>query len=239
MRLLLIFGLLLPVSAQPKLMASFADPNRPGTVRIDVLNGAVTVIGGDQKEVIVEGGEEAKQEGNLRRVWPSGNVTIDEGRDNVIRISAGLQKSRDFTVRVPKTSSVYVRSNNSGPVRVEGVDGEIDATAMNGPVQLEGVGGPVIAHALNGRVTAVLSKPPADKPMAFTSLNGSVDVTMPADTKATFRLKSDNGEMYTDFEMTLEPGTRRTGSAVMGKVNGGGPEIRLETMNGKIFLRKK
>jgi DUF4097 and DUF4098 domain-containing protein YvlB len=95
----------------------------------------------------------------------------------------------------------------------------------------------------------------ADKPMSFSTLNGDIDVTLPADTKATFRMKSDNGEIWTDFEVKLTPNaakpqvedSRSSGGkykvkmdkATVGTINGGGPEMSFKTLNGNIFVRQK
>ncbi len=40
----------------------------------------------------------------------------------------------------------------------------------------------------------------AAKAMAFTSLNGVIDVTLPASTRANLKLRSDMGDVYTDFQ---------------------------------------
>ena len=55
--------------------------------------------------------------------------------------------------------------------------------------------------------------------MAFSSLSGTVDVTLPATTKANLKLRSDNGDVFTDFDVqqtrrrpraaTPSPGSRR------------------------------
>ena len=89
--------------------------------------------------------------------------------------------------------------------------------------------------------------------MAFTSLNGTVDVTLPPATKANLRLRSDNGDVYSDFDVQwrrrhprrLRPsnssnGRYRTGRnrSVVGAINGGGPEFELRTFNSNVYVRK-
>ena len=49
----------------------------------------------------------------------------------------------------------------------------------------------------------------ADKAMAFTSFNGPVDVTLPATIKANLKMRSDQGEIFTDFDVQLRPPRRR------------------------------
>ena len=64
-------------------------------------------------------------------------------------------------------------------------------------------------HALNGKVLVTLDKVTADKPMSFSSLNGDIDVTLPADMKARVKLKTDNGEVYSDFDIKVDASSRK------------------------------
>ena len=51
-----------------------------------------------------------------------------------------------------------------------------------------------------------------DKPMSFTSFNGNVDVTLPAAVKANLKLRSDQGEVYTDFDVQIQQQHRHGGA---------------------------
>ena len=117
---------------------------------------------------------------------------------------------------------------------------------------LTNVAGAVVVNSQNGGVKATLSRVMADKAMAFTSFNGTVDVTLPSNIKATLKMRSDNGDIFTDFDVQLQqtPSVSRedrsnrgrtrieVNRAIYGSVNGGGPEIELRTFNGTIYLRK-
>jgi DUF4097 and DUF4098 domain-containing protein YvlB len=88
--------------------------------------------------------------------------------------------------------------------------------------------------------------------MAFTSLNGNVDVTLPASTRATLKLRSDNGDVFTDFDVDIRtesssvmPTGRRDGQyriainkSIFGAINGGGPEYEMRTFNGNVYVRR-
>jgi DUF4097 and DUF4098 domain-containing protein YvlB len=136
-------------------------------------------------------------------------------------------------------------------ISVENVEGEIEVESLNGSVTLTNVAGAVVANTQNGPITVTLSRVTADKQMAFTSFNGKVDVTLPASIKATMKMRSDNGDVFTDFDVQLQqsPPARTTrgnngrtrievNRALYGTVNGGGPEIELRSFNGSIYLRK-
>jgi hypothetical protein len=47
------------------------------------------------------------------------------------------------------------------------------------------------------------------KPMSFSSLNGDIDVTFPPDIKARLKLKSEQGDIYSDFDIQMQPGSRQ------------------------------
>ena len=136
--------------------------------------------------------------------------------------------------------------------RIEVVEGEIEVTNTNGSVVLENVAGSVIAHATNGRVLVSLRDVTPDKPMSFTSMNASLDITLPANVKANLRMRTDNGEIYSGFDITRRPGTPTTEDSrsrgglfrvltdqtINGTINGGGPNFDLRTLNGNIYIRK-
>jgi hypothetical protein len=63
---------------------------------------------------------------------------------------------------------------------------------------------------MNGEVRAIYAKAP-QKPISITSMNGEVDLRLPADTKANIRMRTHNGSILTDFsEDTLK--TKSEGS---------------------------
>jgi DUF4097 and DUF4098 domain-containing protein YvlB len=135
---------------------------------------------------------------------------------------------------------VRLRTQNGGELLVEGTEGEIDATNINGSIHLINVSGAAVAHAQNGRIEAVFARVDPDKPMSFSSMNGRIDLTFPADLRANLKLRNRNGEVLTDFEVRLAPSgpTSLREKVVNAKVNGGGPEIQVSNFNGAIYIRK-
>ena len=177
-----------------------------------------------------------------------------EEQDNVVRVRMSPSGSPHLVIQVPRQTSVRLRVVNGGFIEVDGVEGEVDADIVNGPLTILNVSGAVVAHSLNGGVRVTMDRWRGDKPMSFSSLNGNVDVTLPADVKARVKLKSDHGEMYTDFDIKLEatgkPLTedrRRSGGkykvqmdrSLVGTINGGGPDLSFTTLNGRISIRRK
>lgn len=221
----------------------FSDPARPGTVKVNVMTGSITVKAGPGRDVIVtttrperdrdeEREEERERErereraqdrnradrdtpstAGMRRLTQPAGVDIEED-NNTISISSPVLLGRmNITVQVPAATSLSLRAVNGGQVSVEGVNGSIEVNNVNGSIRLTDVGGAVIAHATNGRVVATLRQLAAGKPMSFTSFNGNVDVTLPASARANLKLRSDRGDVYTDFDVkTLPPPPSASGA---------------------------
>ena len=258
-----LFALAQPMIAQSdnKVSVPLTDPSRPVTLRAHLVSGSITVKGADIKEVVVEArarGDEAhtggRAEGMKRIPMTSTGLNIEAENNNVRVSTDSYQRTIDLTITVPIHTSLSLHSVNDGNIVVSGVDGELDINNVNGEVDLKNIGGSVVAHALNGHVVATFSRVDPQKPMAFSSLNGDIDVTFPADLKANVSLRTDNGEVYSDFDVKVQPtapqqtveDNRGKGGKykvqidknVRGTINGGGQEIQFKNFNGNIYIRK-
>ncbi|HEY7209669.1 MAG TPA: DUF4097 family beta strand repeat-containing protein [Bryobacteraceae bacterium] len=242
------------------------DPSRPAQIRAHLMMGGIIVRGADRRDVLVEShsrsGESERHEGvppaarGMKRLQLPGNAGLDiTEENNVVNIkTSSFNQPSDVVITVPRRSNLQLKCMNDGDIEVEQVSGEIDADNLNGKVILKNVSGSVVAHSLNGEVAVSLNQIDPSKPMSFSTMNGDIDVTLPDNFKANVRMKTDNGEIYSDFDVKLDAGTtRRTESgrqpdgtyhlrydrALHGAINGGGPEFQFTTFNGQIYLRKK
>jgi hypothetical protein len=190
------------------------DPKKPVTLEVELLSGGITVLGYDGEEVRVSAseGEEGEDENEedldprargLRRVRSRGGLAIEESR-NVVRIEANSWRhSVNIEVRVPRRTSLDLSTINSGDILVRGIEGEISLQNTNGGITVEDAAGSVLAEAVNGDIVVRLNRITPDKSMSFVSMNGDLDVTLPADARANLRLSTENGEIFTDFDVQL------------------------------------
>ena len=244
-------------SAQGRVVVPYRNSTRPRVVDAATTNGSITVKTYEGKEVIVESGSirrEPRPPDGMRRLdIPNRGIDIEE-QDNTITVRDHSPGGGDsMTITVPVDTSLHLRSNN-GSIHVEGVHGEIDAETHNGSIHLLNVSGSVLANTNNSRIEAVMDRVDPGKPSAFSSLNGSVDVTLPADLKANMKLTTDNGSIFSDFDVNLAPGRAisepsgtpgmrnhirfdRTAQATIN--GGGGADLTFRTANGSITIRKK
>jgi hypothetical protein len=264
--------------APQQVTVPFSDPSRPGTLNISLMHGGATIRGTNRKDVLVEArasddtprgqrfgpnprpfvrprgrGDSASDTTGLRRLTQAAGFVIEESGNEVQVRSGGMSRGTDFTIQVPARTHLKLSALNDGPIVVEGVEGEIEVNNQNESITLTNVAGSVVANAMNGTVKVILTRLTADKAMAFTSFNGDVDVTLPASTKANLKMRSDHGEIFTDFDVqtraaapAASQNARRSdgririevNQTIQGAINGGGPEFELRTFNGNIYVRK-
>src|SRR5271167_348743 len=242
-----------------RVSVNLSDPARPAFIKASMVNGGITVKAYDGKEVIVEARtrneEREKPSGGPKRINISTTGLSIEEENNEVRINTeSYARTIDLTISVPVHTSVKLRAVNDGDIVVTGVDGELDVDDINGEVNLNNISGSAVAHALNGHVHANFVKVNTQKPMAFSSLNGDIDVTFPADVKANVSIRSDRGDVFSDFDVQLqasapkqevEDGRGKGGKyrvkidkTVHGTINGGGPEYQFTNFQGQIYIRK-
>ena len=246
-------------SGSDRVSVNLSDPSRPAFVKASSVNGSITVKAYDGKEVIVEARErneenEKPSSGPKRLKISTTGLTVEE-ENNEVRISTeSYARTIDLTISVPVHTSVKLRAVNDGDIMVTGLDGELDVDDINGAVTLNNVSGSAVAHALNGHVHVTFAKVNPQKPMAFSSLNGDIDVTFPADVKANVSIRSDRGDVFSDFDVQLQASAPRQevedargkggkyrvkiDKTVHGTINGGGPEYQFTNFQGQIYIRR-
>ena len=264
--LLLSLWVVAPVRAQQsnpdRITAKWSDPSRPGLLKVSLLSGGIHVKTHDGGDVIIEAGPgrgrrpAPAESAGLRRIDKGASGLIVEEENNVMSVRNGWFgfDSSDIAIQVPARTNLSLKTLNGGNIVVDGVEGEIEVTNLNGGVTLNNVAGSVVAHSMNGKVIALLRQVTENKPMAFTSMNGSIDVTLPSSVKANLKMRTDIGEVYSDFEIERRPsnsppaavGLRNRngryhfelGTNMLGTINSGGPDFDLRTFNGNIYIRK-
>ncbi|MCP4724981.1 MAG: DUF4097 domain-containing protein [bacterium] len=191
-----------------------------------------------------------KTRSGLRKLNVSGSSLNVNERNNRVTINNRYGGGEsNVVIRVPRNTNLNISSYQDVNMYVQGITGEIEAKNSNGDIiELMNVSGTVHANCLNGDITVEMDAVDQENPMSFRALNGDIDVTFPADMKATFTLQSRQGEVLTDYEnldiqTEWEKEESKSGYTYSkiskGLLNGGGIEITFNTYNGDIIIRKK
>ncbi len=229
--------------------------DRDAKILITMFSSKVQIIGHNSDEVVIETSNYTPAPARADGLKPLYNQAEDNtgvglavGKEgNTLKITKASRKGGEFTIRVPRRASVvYEEADWTGDdLTLADVDGEIELKLNNSGATLTHVSGPIIANTTAGDITIKFSSLNQSKPSAISSVAGTVDIALPANTKANFKLKTIQGEVYTDFDMNLDKNSQGDltkiagGNNINGKTNGGGVEVSVYTISNDMFIRKK
>ena len=260
---LLITGVILTSGAfaqSQQLTVPLTNPGKPFKLNVNLISGSISITGYEGRDIIINAhGKDDKKEDRdtktgMRRIGNGGRMEINAQENaNQIDVSSGLiNKQVDLIIKVPMSNGTFkIATVNDGNIAISNAGGGFEVINVNGYIHMNGISGSVVANTVNGGVKVGFKNIDPKAAMAFSTLNGDVDVTFPAGFRANVKLKSDRGEIFTDFNMVADnrqPSVRKTvnnglynikiNEWVYGKIEGGGPEILMKNMNGNIYLRK-
>jgi DUF4097 and DUF4098 domain-containing protein YvlB len=243
-----------------QLVVPLSDPGKPYKLNVDLTFGSIRVTGYDGKDIIIDASSPDKKHGDresngMRRLSGGENMDVTaREKNNTVTIGSAFMPGRGImlSIKVPQgATNVKLTTVNDGDIVASNLNGQLEIQNTNGSIELKDVSGSVVANTTNGKVVVVLKSIDPKAPMAFTSLNGNVDVTLPAGTKANVKARAERDNVYSDFEFASEPSSAKTSKTakdgmyrltvedwITGKIGGGGPEMLFKTFNGNIYIRK-
>ena len=245
-----------------RLAVPLSDPSRPARLEIALFQGDISVEGYEGNEVVIvadtpirgNGEIEPPREDGLRRIQSSSvGLTVEENDNTVLVRMDFSPKNADIEIRVPRRTSVKASLVNGGDVEIDSVTGEHELSNVNGDVIATDITGSAVVNATNGDVRATFVSVDTTRPMSFISFNGDVDVTLPSNLAADLIVASQQGDVYTDFDVVAQddppnitssgdPRGRRQmrwSQQTRYAIGGGGPDIQLRTFNGDVMIRKR
>jgi DUF4097 and DUF4098 domain-containing protein YvlB len=212
-----------------------------GTVEISNVNGLIKVepSTGNAVEIVAKktarGGsiEDAKQA--LERLQ-----IVESSGPSGVRVETKVQRSHglfgsasvEYAVRVPPGTRASFSTVNGG-VELRGVSGEIKAETTNGGITAREVAGSIEASTTNGGMDIDMAQL-GEGGARLECTNGGIRLRLPPDAKASISATVTNGGIDTGG-LTLET-TESTRRRLEARLNGGGPQIRIEGTNGGIRI---
>jgi len=109
----------------------------------------------------------------------------------------------NFKIKIPKMLAVNIKEgkNTYGTWFISGLEGELEVTSNRAQIIIKDVTGPIVARAGGGGISVIFDKLNPNKPSSI-SANKDVMVSLPADTKASLKLRATFGDVFTDFDIT-------------------------------------
>lgn len=247
-----------PAQVQPETITiPLSRPGEPMSMSIDILSAHMEVIGEERKDVAIT---VTLSSGRRKIITPSGPKMLAGGgsgleiseRDNRVSIESDAPPSPiTIVARVPRRTQLNLSTTNDGAITVRDIVGDLELENINGPITATNITGSVIAESVNNPIVVGLAGVTAGGATSLSSLNGDVTLTLPASAKAELHLDTSRGEIVSDFELDVKPSkpriernesrggvSVRMEDVIVATVNGGGPVIRVKTLNGTIKIAK-
>ena len=141
--------------------------------------------------------------------------------------------SVDFQVLVPQGVNFEARTIN-GDVTARSLMSNVVLRTINGSIEVT-TSGYADATSINGSITAKLGNSNWTGPLNFPTINGAIEVDMPAGLSTDIEAQTLNGTIHSDFPLALE--ASKNAKSIRGKIGSGGRSLILKTVNGGINLK--
>jgi len=214
-----------------------------GRIELDNINGDVHISSWDQHEVKVDAVKYADSKERLDEA----KIEIDSRNDSLsIHTkypdhdhtwnwgSHNNPASVEYTLTVPRTARLDEIKLINGALDVAGVSGEVNASLINGRLEAHNLAGRAHLSTINGRLDARFDHL-AGNSVELNSVNGSVELTIPSDSKAEIEANTVSGGINNDFGLHVNH-HQFVGHELRGELGTGGTRIKLENVNGRIEI---
>jgi hypothetical protein len=186
---------------------AFSDPSKPGTLKIHVWHGEVSVHGTDAKEISVssDSADESPtpRKDGMRVLSSSAGFVLSE-KNNVATLEYGAEGwtggSATFVITVPSTTSIIVANSARGDLTFSDISGDIDVRSMSGDVRLDDISGGALVETMNGEINVRVKALAEGRPLSFTSMHGEIAIHLPESSKANIRFRTHRGVILTNFD---------------------------------------
>lgn len=238
--------------------AKFSGSAKERRLEINLDKSDLTIEGYNGDELIIttdENDSPPERAKGLKSLYANGTDNTGLGLEiltegSTIKVTKVNKRDGDYKIKVPKNISLTITEmswHGGGDFKISDIEGDIEVEAKTSNVVIRNLNGSVVAHNTSGDIDVIFSKVNADKPTSITNISGEVDITLPSDTKANVKTKSISGEVYTDFDIALDKKGDKNekmkwiggGYEAKGTIGGGGVEMRLESISGNVYIRKK
>jgi hypothetical protein len=226
------------------------DPG--GRLEIKGINGAIRAVAAAGDEVEVEGIKTGRHyppsDVSIQVVEHANGVTIcarypdtsgglspcTPGDELHVNLRTSDVKV-EFTVSLPEDVILVARTVN-GELRGDHLGSDAFMQTVNGDVHVS-TDGVAEATTVNGSITASIGRTDWGCDLDFLTVNGGITLTIPAGSSARVGGSTVNGNITTDFPLTIhKSGPART---IRGTLGVGAWRLGLTTVNGNIELAKR
>jgi hypothetical protein len=163
---------------------------------------------------------------NTCRSESSGNWSGDDNYDIEL----------NYVVKLPAGVKLTVNTVD-GDVDAQGIDAPASIRSVDGDIRYSGVA-PSNLNTVDGDVHATITSSAWSADMVVQTVDGSIDISLPADVAVAVKGSTVDGSFSSDFPMTIrEKWGPRSFEGTIG--SGGTRSLRLSSVDGDVTLRRK
>ncbi|HUC28760.1 MAG TPA: DUF4097 family beta strand repeat-containing protein [Candidatus Acidoferrum sp.] len=214
-----------------------------GRVELDNINGDVHITSWDRNEVKVDAVKYAYTKERLDEA----QIEVDAGKDYVsirtqyrdhdLNFNWGSHNNPagvEYTLTVPRMAQLDEIKLINGGLDVSGMSGEVRASCINGRLEAHDLAGRARLSTVNGRLEARFDQLDG-RDLELNSVNGTVKLTIPSDSRAEVEANTVSGGIENDFGLHVNH-HRIIGHDLRGELGSGGAHIHLQNVNGRIEI---
>jgi hypothetical protein len=161
---------------------------------------------------------------DYRKQWSHNWIGFDDG---------GTLPLVHYTIRMPRGASLAITDFKSES-DISGVQGDVEFNTYKGTARLDGLQRASTLKTYKGDIRAIFVKFAGET--HIDTYKGTVDASLPRSSAFDLRTRLERKALFDcDFERTIR--TAHHGMEDHGRVNGGGPELRVTSYRGTIRVR--
>lgn len=241
-------------SGAEQILIPLSNPDKPGLLSINHYKGSINVTGYSGKTVMITANYRNPVNSNGMKLISSSAVTLSATEKNnivVVKVNS-YRRTIDLDIRVPYDFSLKISNDDNGEILIRDVSGVFELNNNNGDVKLFSVSGSAIISTIDGNILTNFINVDPEMPMALSTIEGRIDMILPGDANISLKMRTEYGEIYSDFDISIDKrktnirkhkSSRSTKITLdgwtYGKINNGGPEYLIKTLNGSIYIKKK
>src|SRR2546423_2498148 len=220
-----------------------------GRVSLENINGAVHFKTWERNEIKVD----AVKTAQTRERLSEAQIKIDSFSPDSINIQTEYPRwtddfngkrdrrheepaSVEYTLTIPRSARLESVELINGALDIDGVAGEVKASAINGRVTARSLTGEAKLSTINGSLEATFDRLDAGQSIVLNSVNGQIVLTIPSDTNAQIKANTVHGNISNDFGLPVRRG-EYVGHDLAGTLGSGGTRIKLGNVNGQIKIQ--
>jgi hypothetical protein len=211
--------------------------NANGRVSLENINGNVEISGWDRNEVQIDAVKSARDQQRLNEA----KIEVEGSGDSVsIRTrypenhTNNNPASVQYTLHVPRGAQLRNISLVNGSLNISQIIGEVSADLVNGKLTANDLAGRAKLSTVNGSVHAQYQSLNNVSEVRISSVNGSIDLKLPASPNAEISASTVNGGLSSDFPIQVQG--KFMNHHMSGTLGNGGTRIDLNNVNGSSHI---